>query len=236
MNANPFAAFQNAQPAAPVAAPQNVAQPGNPFGAAPVQQPPQAQPQVNAFGPAAGAPQPQQPVAGFGAGYALPDLSDVGESGREPGIPEGLSVLLFKANTLKTRQGHTAIALFNIVSHQAPADKPGEQKQPGTVVSFVKKIPAEVDKRKTAIGYALPMVRALAGFTDEATFKQQVPYWAQLLAAFINGDPKFAEWAAGKKVGTRGTQGEEIIPKSGPDAGKRTGRFYVQLEWFPVAQ
>jgi len=219
---NPFEAYTNAaaNPVAPAPAvqpsafaPAASAPAANPFGVAPAAQPPQ--PSVVAA---------TAPVVG--GMMQLPDMSDVGESGRGPGIPEGLSLLEFKSNTVKTFTGHTAIASFTIIQCQDPS------LPPGSTTDFVKKLPTDRSKQKTAIGFALSMIRALAGYNDENTFKQAIPYWSQLLAAFIHGDPKFAQWAQGRRVGVRGTRGEAIIDKKDPQ--RPTGRFYVNLEWFPA--
>jgi hypothetical protein len=222
-NANPFAAFQQqaAQPQQPAAVqPQGFGAPVQPQGQAfgvPPQQQVQQQPvavQPQGFG-AAAAPVQQ----GFGA---LPDMSQIGESsGREPNIPAGAHVMLFKSNAVKTRQGHTAIALFTVEQTN------NNQYAPGAVWSFLKKLPVEQDKKAKAIGFALGMIRAMAGYSDEATFKREIPYWSQLLAAFIFGDPKFTEWATGRRVAVVGVQGDPILEKGVP-----TGKHFVNYEWF----
>lgn len=232
---NPFAAFQQAQAAQPAAnpfagqpaqpAPGFPQQAANPFGQPAPQQPQQPLPQV---------PQVQQqlPAAPVG-GYGLPDLSDIGESSaREPSIPLGMSDLEFSSCSVKTRQGHTAIITFKVINSQSPNNPPG------SVVGFVKKLPQERDKQGTAIGFLLALIRGLAGFSDEATFKAQVPYWSQLLAAALHDPAKFAAWAnAGpdgrpRRVRVFGTQGEAIIDKKTKLA---TGKFYTNCDWSPLA-
>jgi hypothetical protein len=206
-NANPFAAFQQAA-AVPNAA-QPVAPAASPFGAAPAQQPLAQQPVLPSV---AAAP------AALGA---LPDFGDIGESGRDPLIPEGDHILLFKANKLKTFKGHTVIVDFTYVQTTAPF-------APGSTTCFLKKEPRDKSKTKTVIGYMLAMIRALAGYQDEATFKANVPEWSQILAACWHGDPRFAQWAHGRHVAVRGTRGSEI-----EENGKPTGRFNVDLTWMP---
>lgn len=210
MNANPFA---QSFPGAPQATPTG-------FGA-----PPQASPQgptpAQAFG-SAGAPVAQAPAGGFGLG--LPSINDVTEAGgRSPTIPTGTHLLEFSSNTVKTRQGHTVAFSVKVVQ----TDNTGFP--PGSELSFIKKIPPNVDKRGSALGEILAAVRAFAGFKTEDEFKTGCPQANQLFQGALAGQPlPFT----GRKSWCRATQGDQVIDsRTGQPA---PGKYWMKLDWQPA--
>ena len=218
MSANPFAQFQQTQaaaPAAPVA---------SPFGAAPAAASPQG------FGPPPVAVQPagapaaaQAPVAG-GFGLGLPSIGDVSEGGgRLPDVPEGVHLLVFDQNIIKTRKGHAVHFNFTIETTS------NEVYPPGSKVVARQSINADVDKRSVGLGAVLSVVRGLAGFADEASFKASPNANAYFQGALAGQPLPFA----GRKVYCRGTRGDQMTdPKTGALV---PGKFWIRYEWAPVA-
>jgi len=225
-NANPFAtSFPGAPQVGAQASPQGFgAAPGGfPAAASAFGPPPVAANPAAVFGgqPAGVPVAPSAPAGGFGLG--LPSLGDVSEGGgRLPFVPEGVHLLVFAENLIKTRKGHTVNINFVIESTDNPLF------QPGARVVASQKINPDVDKRGPSLGAVLSPVRALAGCANEAEFKAR-PDANGLFQAALAGQPlPFA----GRKVWARGTRGEQMQDKNGAPV---PGKFWVTVEWAPAA-
>lgn len=258
-NPNAFAQFMQQQPA-PQNALQNAAQPG--YGTPPqtFAPPQQAAPQSGYGTPQQYAPQPptgfggagappqgaggfggQQPqvqtqalaqapqgAPALGGGFGLPDLSQLSESsGRTPKIPVGDSVLEYHSNGVYTFKGHTCWIRFTVIQST------NTMFPPGSVVEFMKKIPQDRGKAAKAMGFVMPAVRALLGFSDENTFKQQIPQWSQAVGGVIAGQP--AEYLRGRRVRAIGRQGAPIIDSKNPPQPGTPVEYYTECDWHPVA-